>query len=55
MMNVRKTIANGGIHSVSMMAKAGAMAIDGVAALDLAKRSIDVTMNYPGGETLRRM
>ena len=52
MMNARKTVGNAGIHSVAMMAKAGAMAIDGVAAIDLAKRSIDVKMNYPGGEIL---
>lgn len=51
-LNVRKTITDNAIHSLTMAAKAGAMAVDGEAAIDLTKRSIDIMMRTADGEQL---
>ena len=51
-LNMRRTIADNDIHSLTVAAQAGAMAVDGEVVIDLAKRSVDVMMNTAGGKQL---
>jgi len=51
-LNVRRTIADNDVHSLTVAAQAGTMAVDGEVVIDLAKRSVDVTMNTAGGKCL---
>lgn len=51
-LNVRMTIADNDVHSITMAARAGAMSVNGEAAIDLAKRSVEVTMHSSDANTL---